>query len=62
MGLGKTLGAFLSTLRKEEDFASVSLVACPASLLENWKREAKDFTKLSTSFTMAATEPKTLAK
>ena len=51
MGLGKTLQAlaFLSTLRKEEDFASVSLVACPASLLENWKREAQRFCpKLST--------------
>ena len=45
MGLGKTLQtlAFLSTLRQEDALASVSLVVCPASLLENWKREAEKF-------------------
>ena len=45
MGLGKTLQAlaFLSTLRNERGFSSVSLVVCPASLLENWKREANRF-------------------
>ena len=45
MGLGKTLQAlaFLSALRKERGFSTVSLVVCPASLLENWKREATRF-------------------
>ena len=45
MGLGKTLQAlaFLSALRNEGGFSSVSLVVCPASLLENWKREANRF-------------------
>ena len=45
MGLGKTLQAlaFLSALRNEHGFSSVSLVVCPASLLENWKREANRF-------------------
>jgi len=45
MGLGKTLQAlaFLSALRNERGFSSVSLVVCPASLLENWKREANRF-------------------
>jgi SNF2 family DNA or RNA helicase len=45
MGLGKTLQAlaFLSTLRQEQGFSTVSLVVCPATLLENWKREAERF-------------------
>jgi len=45
MGLGKTLQAlaFLSSLRKERGFSTVSLVVCPATLLENWKREAGRF-------------------
>ena len=45
MGLGKTLQAlaFLSALRNERGFPRVSLVVCPASLLENWKREAQRF-------------------
>ena len=45
MGLGKTLQAlaFLSALRQERGFSTVSLVVCPATLLENWKREAGRF-------------------
>ena len=45
MGLGKTLQAlaFLSALRQERGSSMVSLVVCPASLLENWKREAHRF-------------------
>ena len=45
MGLGKTLQtlAFLHVLRKERGFTSPSLVVCPASLLQNWKREAERF-------------------
>ena len=45
MGLGKTLQAlaFLSALRQERGFSTVSLVVCPATLLENWKREAARF-------------------
>jgi len=45
MGLGKTLQAlaFLSALRQERGFSTVSLVVCPATLLENWKREAERF-------------------
>ena len=45
MGLGKTLQtlAFLSELQKEEVKTSTSLVVCPATLLENWKREAEKF-------------------
>ena len=45
MGLGKTLQtlAFLSCLRKRGGPAKTSLVICPASLVENWKREAEKF-------------------
>lgn len=45
MGLGKTLQAlaFLSALRQENRSLKVFLVVCPASLLENWKREAQRF-------------------
>ena len=45
MGLGKTLQAlaFLSILKKESSLPAVFLVVCPASLLENWKREAERF-------------------
>ena len=45
MGLGKTLQAlaFLSTLRKEKSSALPSLVVCPASLIENWRRETVRF-------------------
>ena len=35
--------AFLSALRQERGFSTVSLVVCPATLLENWKREAERF-------------------
>ena len=45
MGLGKTLQtlAFLSCLRKRGGTVRTSLVICPASLVENWKREAERF-------------------
>ena len=45
MGLGKTLQAlaFLSTLRKEKGSGLPSLVVCPASLVENWRRETFRF-------------------
>jgi len=45
MGLGKTVQtlAFLSCLSKRESHAQSSLVVCPASLVENWKREAIRF-------------------
>ena len=45
MGLGKTLQtlAFLSCLRKRGGAVRTSLVICPASLVENWKREAMRF-------------------
>ncbi|NDH01426.1 MAG: DEAD/DEAH box helicase, partial [Opitutae bacterium] len=45
MGLGKTLQtlAFLSCLRKRGGAVKTSLVICPASLVENWKREAEKF-------------------
>jgi SNF2 family DNA or RNA helicase len=45
MGLGKTLQAlaFLSALRQEKGISNTSLVVCPATLLENWKREAERF-------------------
>ena len=45
MGLGKTLQtlAFLSCLRKRGGPVKTSLVICPASLVENWKREANRF-------------------
>ena len=45
MGLGKTVQTLglLTALRKEQGFAKTSLVVCPATLLENWKREAKRF-------------------
>ena len=45
MGLGKTLQtlAFLSCLRKRGGPTKTSLVICPASLVENWKREAERF-------------------
>ncbi len=45
MGLGKTVQALglLTALSKEQRFAKTSLVVCPATLLENWKREAQRF-------------------
>ena len=45
MGLGKTLQtlAFLSCLRQRVGTAKTSVVICPASLVENWKREAQRF-------------------
>ena len=45
MGLGKTLQAlgFLSALRQKNGLLQTSLVVCPATLLENWKREAERF-------------------
>ena len=45
MGLGKTLQvlAFLSCLRKRGGPVKTSLVICPASLVENWKRETERF-------------------
>ena len=45
MGLGKTLQtlSFLSSLKQREQYVRTSLVVCPASLIENWKREAERF-------------------
>ena len=45
MGLGKTLQtlAFLAVLRKEKSSVLPSLVVCPASLIENWRRETVRF-------------------
>ena len=45
MGLGKTLQtlAFISCLRKRGSAVKTSLVICPASLVENWHREAEKF-------------------
>ncbi len=45
MGLGKTLQALslISALRKRGGPVKTSLVLCPATLLENWKREAERF-------------------
>ena len=45
MGLGKTLQALamISAIRQDKTEIKVSLVVCPASLLENWVREAHRF-------------------
>ncbi len=45
MGLGKTLQALavVSARRAKSASAAPSLVVCPASLLENWRREAARF-------------------
>jgi superfamily II DNA or RNA helicase len=45
MGLGKTLQALalLSAVRASSPDAPVSIVVCPASLVENWRREAARF-------------------
>jgi SNF2 family DNA or RNA helicase len=46
MGLGKTLQALalIECIRKQDTVKSPSLVVCPASLVENWQREAARFT------------------
>lgn len=47
MGLGKTLQAlvFLHSIhRKETQYSATSLIVCPASLTENWRREVVRFT------------------
>lgn len=48
MGLGKTIQALalLAGLQKANADKKTSLVVCPASLLENWRREAVRFTPL----------------
>ena len=45
MGLGKTLQALamISAIRQDKTEINASLVVCPASLLENWVREAHRF-------------------
>ncbi len=45
MGLGKTVQALalVRVLREENRPAKTSLVVCPASLLENWRRESQRF-------------------
>lgn len=45
MGLGKTLQALslLTVLKKENSTTQTSLILCPASLVENWRREAVKF-------------------
>jgi SNF2 family DNA or RNA helicase len=48
MGLGKTLQAIAIAIRKKEIFGfSKTLVICPASLKEQWKREIEKFTSES---------------
>ncbi len=46
MGLGKTVQAlaFLQAVRRERTEDGPCLVVCPASLVENWRREARRFT------------------
>ena len=46
MGLGKTVQAlgFLEAVRTEKYEDGPCLVVCPASLVENWRREARRFT------------------
>ena len=46
MGLGKTVQAlaFLEAVRREKPDDGPCLVVCPASLVENWRREARRFT------------------
>ncbi|PXA04462.1 ATP-dependent helicase [Coraliomargarita sinensis] len=46
MGLGKTLQALalIECIRDQEDDKAPALVVCPASLVENWIREAARFT------------------
>jgi SNF2 family DNA or RNA helicase len=46
MGLGKTVQAlaFLEAVRTEKHEDGPCLVVCPASLVENWRREARRFT------------------
>ncbi|MFM9000798.1 MAG: DEAD/DEAH box helicase [Opitutia bacterium] len=46
MGLGKTVQAlaFMEALRNHRREDGPCLVVCPASLVENWRREAKRFT------------------
>lgn len=46
MGLGKTLQALalIECIRGEDTTKSPALVVCPASLVENWMREASRFT------------------
>lgn len=46
MGLGKTLQALalIECIRAQEDEKQPALVVCPASLVENWVREAGRFT------------------
>ncbi|MEZ5276338.1 MAG: SNF2-related protein [Opitutaceae bacterium] len=48
MGLGKTVEAlaFLASIltpQKQSDLSAGALIVCPASLLENWRREASRF-------------------
>ncbi|MFO1450766.1 MAG: DEAD/DEAH box helicase [Opitutaceae bacterium] len=44
MGLGKTLQALGLLSATQADGGGTALVVCPASLLENWRREAARFT------------------
>ena len=46
MGLGKTVQAlaFMEVVRREKPDDGPCLVVCPASLVENWRREARRFT------------------
>jgi superfamily II DNA or RNA helicase len=46
MGLGKTVQAlaFMEVVRRERPADGPCLVICPASLVENWRREARRFT------------------
>ncbi|MFP6899509.1 MAG: DEAD/DEAH box helicase, partial [Opitutales bacterium] len=45
MGLGKTVQALalVEALKKQSRVSGTALVVCPASLVENWKREAERF-------------------
>ena len=44
MGLGKTVQALVLLAAVRRETAAPSLVVCPASLIENWRREAAHFT------------------
>ncbi len=51
MGLGKTLQALAVLAALKDTSPGVSLVVCPATLVENWRREAARFTPQLRVFT-----------
>ncbi|MBC2605155.1 DEAD/DEAH box helicase [Pelagicoccus albus] len=62
MGLGKTLQALaLASAIKDPSKKSPTLIVCPASLVENWRREASKFTpELKTFLNHGSNRLKTL--